>query len=219
MNKELTISQLAKSLNVNPGVIGVAIKRDKLKKNDSGVINIDDPLNKFWLSNQIAKGKTFDINRIYQQTTIVKKQNIELKHQLKQDDVNTRESYPTTEQGKAGLSERKMLVDLERAEEQLKLDKLKVRKMEGHLIPVDAVQHMNIFIIETIRSRFNQEIESLANIYVGILGATHEQFTEIRKKNAEIVQGIMSQAQDDLKNGTAGAVNEYKEVRGRGESK
>ena len=156
---------------------------------------------------------------MFEKKPLQPKEDIQKETKTKKERVKTESKDGDYVQGKLSLSQRKLELDLERAEASLKLDQLKIEKMQGLLIPTDAVRTMNIFVVETIRTTFIQELDSIANIYCQILGATKDQFIEIRRNMAERVQVIMEDAKENLSTGTNGIVEDYREVRGRGESK
>ena len=68
MDKKFTFGQLAKALGIQQSNININVDRGKLIAEGKGrerKIDVDHPLNKLWIEEQKAKGKTFDINRIF----------------------------------------------------------------------------------------------------------------------------------------------------------
>jgi hypothetical protein len=74
--------ELAKALNINPANISMAIKRGKLIK-ESGMIDLEEYINRMWVEDLKAKGQRFDYNNIFKDKFERKSYNFETTIYLK----------------------------------------------------------------------------------------------------------------------------------------
>jgi len=100
-----------------------------------------------------------------------------------------------------------------------KLKEVKIKKIEGALIPFDAVKSVFMYAVETFRSTYMQEVDALTNIYIKILGGDQVQYAELQKDLQEKINAIQKQVKSDLMQGIDSIQKEYSEVRSRGERK
>jgi hypothetical protein len=217
--KCFTQTQLANALDIPQGIIAMAVKRGNLFK-EGKTINIDKEINKLWLERQIAQGKTFNINRIYQ-----KPDKTIIKETYKKEEVNapstkkTTEKTPTEKNGLVELEIRKKELDIDRLQKTIRLDEIRIHKLEGQLLPYDSTANIFLYAVETFRASFLQEVKSIANIFVQRLGGEQKHFIELQKELSLKIEEIQAQAKEDIISGLEGIVDEYKEVRSRGERK
>lgn len=240
MAKNLKYSELARALGISNASVTMAIKNGTLIKNkNEKTINIDATINKLWIEHQIIKGRTFDINRIYIKKPIIK--DISLKKEVIQKTKtktkteskiknkkksNTVEELKILEEDGEGILVRIRKVELKQKEATLKktgkdilLAELKIQKQQGQLIPFDAAKSVFLYAIESMRNIYLQETRGVANIFVQITGADHNKFIQLQKDLSEKIEDIQKSVKDELIINLDKIVEEYKEVRGRGESK
>jgi hypothetical protein len=179
------------------------------------------------LEKQKELGKTFDINRLFD-----KKGTKQVEKQLTNIGKNVSKSNgKATVQDKDQSALDKLLTDvkevelkikkanLEKTLKAIKLDQLKIEKQEGRLIPFDAVQNFFLFVVETITKTFSQESKSIANIMVNRLGGERKHLIEIQKDLSIKLEELKEQSIKEALAGLDNIVDEYKEVRSRGEKK
>jgi len=215
MNNLLKYSQLAKTLGVSNASISMAIQNGKLIPNEKEKrIDIEMSFNKLWIESQMRSGKSFDLNRIFTKEIVKKEEDKE--ESLKSSYI--KETTDTTNFDELRNVEFKQKVaTLKKTVKSIKLDDLKIKKLEGALIPFDAVEMVFIYSSELFRNTYLQEIDGLANIYIERLGGTHNQFIELKKELTDKVNEIHALVKENLLNGLDGIVDEYKEIRSRGE--
>jgi hypothetical protein len=237
MAKEiLTYAQFARCLAVTPAIIRVNVKRGNIiADTDSKLIDAGDARNKLWIDGQIAQGKTWDLNR---KNIIVKpgkgskkksKAAREYKKPLEKPLENKKEGIPILSESEikreefriklADLDYQNKIEQLKERQHKNKLNELEIAKKEGALIPFDVVSGFFVKSIETIRTVFSQEMESLANIYVERLGGKEKDLKDIKKELMDRLNFIMIDSKKEMLKGADQIVDEYKEVRGRGEKK
>ena len=213
MDKILKYSQLAKALGLANASISVAIKNGKLIPENKR-INIEYPVNKVWIESQINSGKTFDLNRIYNANNVIEKKETVINNEEKE--IPGSSEITTAEQiRKIDLEKKK--ADLKKTKkETIKLE-LQIKKIEGQLIPYDAVKAVFLYSAETFRTIYLQGSEGLATKFMARLGGDHKHYVEFLKELNEDVNDIHKTVKDSLLQGLKGIVAEYKEVKGRGE--
>jgi len=226
MRNILKYSELAKALGVQNASISMAITNKKLIADTANkTIDIEFSVNKFWIDSQIAKGKTFDINRAYNKSfkaEPAKKKDKALEHQNPTQTNNIVTPPPPQENSQSlikqnQIAELKLQEDLKKVQYSNRLDELKIAKMEGQLIPVDAIKHIFIWASEDFKKTFEQELDTITTIYMQILSGTKEQEIDIKKKlNARLAE-IGATMKESLKSGLRNEVNEYADLRSRGE--
>ena len=117
------------------------------------------------------------------------------------------------------LVEKKFKLEVEKLGHETKLKELQKMKLEGSLVPVDAAENLFIYVIETFHSTYQQEIQSLTDIFKNTLDIPHKKYVEIKKEIDSALLIIKETAKENVKNGVENLVHEYQEVRGRGEKK
>ena len=215
MSKLLKYSELARALGMSNASISMALKNGIIEKEETEkAINIEKPVNKLWINNQIVRGKVLDLNNIYAKPKPPKP-----KQQTSNESKEITLSKKITGIKDESYIEKKKALELKKLRQAVKLDALKIQKIEGHLIPYDAVKTVFLFAVETFRSTYLQEVDALSNVFIKRLGGTHDNFIELQKELQEKINEIQATVKGDLLQGLKGIQAEYKEVRGRGERK
>ena len=215
MSNKLKYSQLAKALGLTNASISMAVKNEMLivdLKNKT--ISIDLPVNKMWIDNQVLKGKTFDLNKIFNKPkpqkpvspskTPTSKKPPPVKNEVSISDLQK-------------LEIRKKKAEIKRTESATKLNELRIEKQEGKLIPFDEAEFLLTYIVEKIRNTSIQEIDSISNIYKERFDISHVEYIEIKKDLTDIINGIIKDSVSEMKSGIKGIQEKYQEVRGKGE--
>jgi hypothetical protein len=218
MNKILRYSDVAKSLEVNTAIISMAVKRNKLLptiEDDKKLIDIENPVNKLWVDIYCEKNnKTFDINRVFNSKKPEKKEEKISKEIEQEDNIIIKKST-----NNYGIALEKTKLEIKRLKNQDKLDRLKIQKMQGLLIPTDAAKDVFIFSETTIVTTFKQHLKGLLDIIQNRSNMNHAQYIELNKELDQEIDIIHAVAKENILSGLDGVVKEYQEVRGRGESK
>lgn len=215
MDKLLKCSQLAKALGLSNASIAMAIKNNKLIR-ENKKINIEAPVNKIWIESQINLGKSFDLNKIYKPNNIIDKK------EVVQTEPETEEEKDQPKKVITADDIRKLELQIKAAnlkktkKETIKLE-LQIKKIEGQLIPYDAIKDVFLYSAETFRTTYLQEVEGLATKFMAQLGGDHKHFVELQKELTEKIDDIQKTVKENLLQGLKGIVAEYREVKGRGE--
>ena len=223
MSKLLKFSELAKALGLTNASISMAIKNKTLiPEENQKRIDINSQINKLWIERQIASGRDFDLNNIFKKTNDYKQK---LKEENKEQNSNQTSELNNSKKRTITVDDirkielKKKIAELKRTENAVILDQLKIEKQEGRLIPFDAVQNFFLFVVETFSKTFSQESKSIANIMVNRLGGERKHLIEIQKDLSIKLEELKEQSIKDALSGLDNIVDEYKEVRSRGEKK
>jgi len=222
MIEKLKKSQFASALGVQNAYVKVNVNRGKIFEDSEGFINLKHPTNKIFIDNHLSNGKTFDINLIYtksQPKNIVRSVPVVKDEYTEQKKEKPRKTTDSEKEERASLIEEKTKLEIEKLRVTIEMDQLKKSKIEGTLIPVDAIQHVFMWAIDTFHKSYVQEVDALANVFKQVYGADHNKYIRIIKELTQALNKIKTDAKDNLINGVDGVINEYQEVRGRGERK
>jgi len=118
------------------------------------------------------------------------------------------------------LEKRKRKADVIKAETDSELKKLQLEKMMGKLIPVDLMQGILKINIQNIFMSFDNELVNIASIYCDVMaGGDRSKLSDIVHKMRENLGRIISDTKLNAAKEIEGVINEYSEVRSRGERK
>lgn len=213
-------AHFAKALGVSNSYVQVNVERCKLVLNDQDLIDISEPLNAIFLQNAETSGKKFDINRVStsEKEKVIKKPKEEFYQEVVELlDVKMPQKSKSTKN--ADLVEKKFKLEVEKLGHETKLKELQKLKLEGSLVPVDAAENLFIYVIETFHNTYQQEIQSLTDIFKNTLDIPHKKYVEIKKEIDSALLVIKETAKENVKSGIENLVHEYQDVRGRGEKK
>jgi len=227
--KYLKTGQFATALGVSAASIAMALKNEKLIREDNKTYDIENPINLLWINNMVSKGKEFDLSLILKKQSkkltprpkkVIQKKTIVGNEEKEEDLPPEMETVQKpTKKSNENYVEKKRRLELKRIQNQVVLDDLKIKKIKGQLIPYDAVKTVFLYAVETIDTTYNQEVDSLANIFIKRLDGSHDQFIELKQLLAEKLIAIKLNAKEHLLQGLKGIQSEYQEVRARGERK
>jgi len=216
MINELKNIELAKAFNIPSAKVAMWLKRNQIVKNDRGFIDISNPINKIWLDKKIAEGLEMDFNRINEK--IAPPERVDKKE---------KEIKPTNGKGStsqkiaeiADLQKKKARLEIKNLQNKDKLDKLKIEKMEGALIPTDAVIHLIAHIVPTVTAQHKQNIDKILNLLKQRLDIGNKIYVELQKELYNTANDLNAEIKQELINSIDNIVDDYREVRGRGERK
>lgn len=136
------------------------------------------------------------------------------------EQTKARESQNEEDDDVLDYKTRKIIADALLAERKAELAQLAVDKQSGNLMPVDLVDALFTANIQDIFKTFENETVNLASIYCDVLaGGNREMLAEIiselRTRLTEVITRIKESSQSQMEN----IIDEYAEVRSRGEKK
>lgn len=215
--------EFAAMCHTTVAVVNTNIHRGKIiyDKEDK-TIDSEDPLNQEFfekyieLSNQ-KKAKKTEVNADELYEKVVEKATKDANNRTKE---KQREKSRQTSQKKVDWDLRKKKADAVLQERKAEKELLNLEKLAGKLIPVDLVFRVLKIHNQDIFATFQNDAENLASIYCDILaGGDRKKLSEITDKLNHYLETIINRAKEVSIASIEAAVDEYKEVRSRGERK
>lgn len=226
---DLSKEEFAAMCRTTVAVLNTNIQRNKIiyDKRDKK-IDSDDPINKAFFKNYFNrapqnKPKTAkperQIETLYDD--VVEKVSKSITKVKLEEDKNERKSR-TREKSQATVDwqERKIKADALLQEAKAKKEELNLQKLAGKLIPVDLVFNILNIHNHDIFATFQNDAENLASIYCDILaGGDRKKLSEVTEKISERLNAAIKRAKEVSVSSLEIAIDEYSEVRSRGEKK
>jgi len=225
---ELSKDEFAAICRTTPGVINTNIHRNKLVYDiESKKLDTDDPINKaFFKKYQKLHEEKTKKERISKSITdaydqVVEKVTTDVSKKIKSNEV-TEKKTKSREKSQAVVdwAERKLQADTLLQEARAEKEKLNLEKLAGKLIPVDLVFNILNIHNHDIFATFQNDAENLASVYCDILaGGDRKKLSEITTKLSEKLDDAVRRAKEVSMSSIENAIDEYREVRSRGEKK
>lgn len=221
---DLSKDEFAAICRTTSAVINTNIHRGKLiydiatKKMDS-----DDPINKAFFKKykklneekQAMEKVNEKINTLYDE--VVEKATVKV---AKKQTEDVKKKSKEKSQELVDWTERKLVADTLLQEARAEKEKLNLEKLAGKLIPVDLVFNIINIHNHDIFATFQNDAENLASVYCDILaGGDRKRLSEITGKLSEKLDDAVRRAKEVSISSIEMAVDEYSEVRSRGEKK
>lgn len=221
---KIKYSDFAKALELQRASVTMAIKNGKLIADENNkLIDINIAENKIWIEAQVAKGKKWDLNAINKSSNSAQIRPGKERAAPKKD-RNNGEQRESIDLDSDPHHFKLRLLEYEKKQEDIRekrnaniLKELDIKKRQGKLVPVDAVEQVFLFSVETMRTVYMQEVTALASILVERTGASDTVYKEMQRELTEKVNDTMKDVKETLLSGLAGIIEEYKELKGRGE--
>jgi len=173
---KLTVSQFAKCWGKTPQHVNTYVNRGKLVKGYDKKIHIDNPVNKLFINERLAKGETFDLMRINSDSATLKRSNVS------RMDIDTLENKSKSFEQFKELELEKKLTEIERIKSQVELNNIKIKKSQGELIPFEEAKFILIRSISEFENSYKAIAESILNIANNSGGNYHSSLKEIHEE-------------------------------------
>ena len=109
--------------------------------------------------------------------------------------------------------------ELEKKEQEIELNRLKIAKITGEVIPTDLIKIIFNQHSKSITTAFHQGCDNFITTIVKQTGMSREEMASIRGQLIEIVNESVRAANEESKMAVKHVVGEYAEKRGQGEKK
>lgn len=201
---KLKVKDFVETYDIKESTVKSYVHRKKLHKDAKGFIDTENPINKLLISELKLKKATNKVGA---------------SNPKGKDSGKAEKEKPTglTESQKvyADIDLRKKIADAELAERGSELKRIQLEKMAGNLLPVELVQSILVINIQSLIKNFESELENMASIYV----TDRELLANVITKLKELLSKIVLKSKEDAMFEIENAINEYQEVRSRGERK
>ena len=117
------------------------------------------------------------------------------------------------------LDLRKRTAETTLVERNSELRQLQLEKIAGNTLPLDITKSILMINIQTIFTTFNSEIDNMVTITVEELGGTRADAVRIQNKLKVVFKKLIETTKENSNREIEKVVNEYADVRSRGERK
>ena len=220
LNKE----EFAAICRTTVGVINTNIHRGKIVYiSEDKIIDSEDALNKAFFKkykkkheDEVTKQRVSDkVETLYEAVVEKATDKIEKKQSNKRQKESAEKSKDTLE-----WAERKLQADTLLVEARAEKEKLNLEKLAGKLMPIDLVFSVLNIHNHDILATFQNDAENLASVYCDILAnGDRKKLAEITTKIGEKLNNAVNRAKEVALASIENAIEEYQEVRNRGEKK
>lgn len=200
----LSSKDLSKLTGVKAGTIRVHVTRGVLQKNKDGFFDTENEINARYIDEQSRKSD----NLFTQKTETVTK-----------NEVEKPTGQTASQKIYSDLDLRTKIATAEAKENESELKRIQIDKIAGKLLPVELVEKIFTINIQGVFKTFEGELENIASIYVEVLGGSRTELSEIIGKQREVLAKAIQKAKEDAEHEIEIAVDDYKQVRSRGERK
>lgn len=221
---DLSKDEFASICRTTPAIISTNIHRNKIIFNkETKKIDSDDPINKAFFKKykkmyeekEAMQTVSKKIDTLYDE--VVEKAT---KKVSKKEVDEEKKKSKAKSQEILDWTERKLVADALLQEARAEKEKLNLEKLAGKLIPVDLVFNILNIHNHDIFATFQNDAENLASVYCDILaGGDRKRLSEITTKLGEKLNDAVKRAKEVSISSIEIAIDEYSEVRSRGEKK
>jgi len=117
------------------------------------------------------------------------------------------------------LDLRKRTAETTLVERNSELRQLQLEKIAGNTLPLDITKSILMINIQTIFTTFNSEIDNMVTITVEELGGTRADAVRVQNKLKVVFKKLIETTKENSNREIEKVVNEYADVRSRGERK
>jgi hypothetical protein len=202
---KLKVKDFVDAYDIKESTVKSYLHRKKLHKDADGFIDTENPINKLLISELKLKIETNKVGKSNDEKTITVK---------KSNTVNTN-GLTESQKQYADIDYRTRVATAETKEREAELKRIQLEKMAGNLLPVELVQSILVINIQNLIKNFEGELENMASIYI----TDRELLSIATTKQKELLAKIVLKSKEDAMFEIENSINEYQEVRGRGERK
>lgn len=232
----VTRQEFAELCGKTVAIINTNISRKKIEptEHDKGLIDTAKYINKKFIQEQVQgrkeKNKVEKVNREKEKIINKTEDIIDRLEQLKgdlppapptrKDIVSKRKKEEEDDNESSNLDLRKKKADTLKAEKQAELERLKVEKMMGQLMPTDMVEAILKGNIGHIYKTMESELMNIASIYCDVMAnGDRSKLAEVVKRMRDNLERIVNDTRETALVEMDNVINEYSEARNRGERK
>jgi len=216
-----TYQEFAEFCGVNASIIAVNVQRKKIVRDQDNMILISDPVN-----------VSFKKRRDYLQTdagqATIEGAATRKRGQLKNEKLTAAQKevkklLKAEAKKKTPMEiwrEKKIIADAKKAQYEAELKAVQLEKAMGKVIPIELLHTILKINIQHIFIGFENELQNIASVYCDVLaGGDRGRLAEIISKMRDVLERIIKRTEESADKEIELAVDEFAEVRSRGESK
>jgi hypothetical protein len=186
------------------------VQRGKLQRDANSLIDTDNPINRLLISEMQLKVNANVIGKVTtKRKTTSKKEG---------EESETLREIPLTESQKmyADIDYRTRLATAEAKEREAELKRVQLEKIAGKLMPVEVVERICVINVQGIFKTISNDMQNLSST---ICGNDRTRLSYVIGQLDQDLQRCIEKAKEDIMFEIETAINEYQEVRSRGERK
>ncbi len=201
----LSLKDFANAVGVTYDTAKKHVQRKKIFKGTDGKIDTENPQNVIYINEQTKGSGLFKSSH-----TVEVKKSSEVKSKKQTDEVT---GQTESQKQYLELDYRKRVAEAQLKERENELKRIQLEKMAGNLLPVELVEKILVINIQSIFKNLESEMENMASIYV----TDRSILSNVTLKQKELLVKIVEKSKEDSFVEIENAINEYQEVRSRGE--
>ncbi len=202
---KLTPGQFAKSIGRSPQWVSMYVKRGKLKKDEDGYINLEEPQNKLWLQSWTAKGNTFDIVPTNGS-----------KSEANQTTEHRLEAQPVSNYS---LDAEKKQSEINHIRARTRNEEIKYRKHSQNLISKEEAEAVFKYAANVFYDSYRRNIGRILSCITDKIEVSEDSYLDTKSTVESALKEIHSETRKELLDGLKNLADQYSEVRQRGEHK
>lgn len=219
-----TRKEFAELCGVAPSYINVNVSRDKVILNENGEVDTALPINLAFLEKRTGKTETPPVVVVEPKkksrtvTTPTPKEPI-----TKRKETALRNKHGKTDEEKEHLNTNFEIdnaikrLELEKKEQEVELNKLKIAKLQGDVIPTDLVKVVFSQHFKSVTNAFHQGADNFITEITKMLSLDREQMVKLRAELVEIINTAVTDSIEESKESLRNIQDEYSQKRGVGE--
>lgn len=216
---KLNTKEFSAAIGLKPPTVRAHISRGKIIRDSEGYIDTELEKNRLYIKEQTNGKGIFKVTPEKKKTKTPEK----LESSSSQTEIIFKDSRTPEQKKRDKIFEdielRKKQAELDNAERTAELKKLEIEKKAGRLLPVELVQKIMSINIQSIFKNFDNESDRIAGIFTEVFGGGRSELADITKRMRESLSIAISKAKEDSLFEIEQAIDEYSEVRSRGERK
>lgn len=193
----------------NTKSLAVYIQRNQVVVDADGEINLNHPVNKKFLEKRLEKIKSKDTGKTQIQTPPVNSD----------DNHNDLEEASIEGLNLSQLDKRKKLIEIKKLHKEVDLLSLRKEKIQGEVIPVIHVKDIIHRLSAHLTNEYKSSLEDFLTNAAGDFRVSSELFAKYRGRIIETINNANDRAVDLAKIDIRSLVEQYAQVRAKGEKK
>jgi len=199
------------------------IKRGKIHVGEDNLIDTDLPMNRDFMDSRVKNKKTAPPPApvVEVVSTPAPKPRKRTKEELQEAERQRKRSEKADEEAthKYNLDRQIKEAELEKKEQDIELNKIKIAKLSGEVIPTELVKVIFAQHFKSVTTSFHQGCDNFIMTIAKVTGMKKKDMARMRGELIEIVNEAVRDGIQDSKESVRNIVGEYKEKRGIGERK
>lgn len=205
-------------------------KRGNIHTNDDGLVDSELPMNADFMNKRVMNKKTIpkpapivEVASVASTPPILKRKPTKAELKAEQKEAEKREERAAVSDQQAthkyNLDRQIKEADLEAKEQTIELNRLKIAKLSGEVIPTDLVRIVFAQHFRSVANSFNNAADNYISVIIAKFKGKKDDVAFIRGELIDVVNEAIKDSISDSNNHISNIVKEYSDKRGKGESR